>query len=437
MTASDLQALWQKICNQFSTKSEMVAAVATRQAPLTAGDGITIYNNVISCDFGAEEEVATITLTTDIQDLSMENRQILVYFNGNTTADKTLTTDEDGMATLRVPKAYKYRLAFPTIDGCNPIADVTYTAAIAQRSIEVEYTPVSYIPQEYVRLYVKRKTTEAITALADVSVTVTVDNIASTYTTDSNGLAEFYVDNGKTYSISLPASEGYNTPAVQTYTAEKASRSITLYYRYITSALSIIDSDANEYTFDEFQAAVQAEEKTKMDAVAIKVSTNDLIDANGVFLIGVEDFTVGTHPSKAWAASNVLFTSIPQNGNSSSAAYYYDGKTASVNIQEEGDSRTIDTPAVDEALSRSLTINNVPHPGFLGSTGQWNILWSNRTALDDILDFLRPNTTRLSQFTQAKWTSTQLNAYNAYRWTGSANDYNKYYSSAVVAFFAY
>jgi hypothetical protein len=136
----------------------------------------------------------------------------------------------------------------------------------------------------------------------------------------------------------------------------------------------------------------------------------------------------------------VQFFDIPLNGNNASQDYYYDGRTASALIQDEGDRRNINTPAVDEALARTFTLGSGGTlKGFLGSVGQWAILWENRFLVDNILTTTRPSAAyNFSTFHTNKWTSTQSGANSAWYWTTSANYGGlKSGSYVVVPFFAF
>ena len=138
----------------------------------------------------------------------------------------------------------------------------------------------------------------------------------------------------------------------------------------------------------------------------------------------------------------MLFNSIPNNGNSLSANYYYDGLTASRRVQQEGDDLATDTPAYDQALSQSRTIAaGTPSerilPGFLGAVGQWKELWMNAAEVDDILLSVRPNGTYLfSTLTEEKWTSAQNAARYGWSWTTSAIAKDKPGAYVVIPFFA-
>lgn len=408
------------------------------------GSVVSVTNNagvITSIDLLATTvELVLISVTTEVSGVDLRGLQLNVYYNGATTPSSTVALDANGRAELRVPVNYQYRIAFPSIAGCQDIPDIVHTALVSQRSVEVEYIAES-VNTERVRVKLLQRTVSGDSVLGGGNaVNITVGTETTTYYTDSSGIAEAYIPIGQEYTVSVPSRTGWVTPTSKTVTASKTDRGISMVYRYTESGLFIVDSAGNEYTLSAFTEAVENGTKVLDDAVAIKVSTNALVDAGGVFYIGIDGIALSSYVSltRQWCSSNVLFTSIPENGNSGSAQYYYDGLGASREIQDEGDTRGLGTPAVDYALAQVLEIGGVPKQGFLPSAGQWSIAWSNRAAIDDIISYTRPQKVgRLSNFTSSKWTSTQTNAFNAWYWAAAANNGNKNYSYAVVPFFAY
>lgn len=441
MNASALSALWNKIIAQFSTKSEMVSAVNSRQGKLIPGDGITLSGNVISCDFGAEEEVVTVVLTTEIPDVSMENRELTVYFNGGVAPGKILVTDESGEAVMRVPKGWQYRIVFPEITGCLPVADVTHIAAIAQRSVEVEYLAAADYG-ERVEVVVTKSSSGTVAKVEGATVTVKYSGATETLTTDANGECVTYVPFGETYSVELePITDWYvrNNALKRRFTAERAARVVLYALSPYESGVMIVCSNGDEYGLEDFENARIEGSVENADAKLIKIINSQLTAANGVFAIDIDMIRERTYgANQKWSDSNTQFNSIPLNGNSASALYYYDGYTASVLVQNEGDERGIGTPAFDQAMGVTRTVGERTLQGFLGSTGQWSQLWLNVKEVDAILQSVRPNGTYLlSTLTTNKWTCTQSSANAAYTWSSAVNTYGKSSTSAVVPFFAF
>lgn len=430
--------------NTKAGQAEQAAQAAENVNAELNGSVITVTNRQgtsRSIDLmDTHEERVQIVVTSDVTGVSVAGLVINVYLNGSTTPSTSITTDANGMAAIAIPEDYSYKLTFPDIAGCKTPSPVTHVASINQRSVEVEYVEESQA-SERVRVLLKKRTAAAETIFANGVINVTIGGDTTQYTTDSNGVAEFYIPLGTVYTISAPAIEGWRTPTSQTFTANKNTRGVTVRYMYVTSALLIVDADGTEWLPDDFYAAVEAGTKQKADAKMVEFVTDDLVDANGVFAFDIDMFANSSFPANTtWQnPSNTLLNSIPGNGNSAAQPYYYDGLTASKNIQSEGDERGIETPFVDACLALSRTLNDgVVHQGFGGSTGQWNIAWNNRAAFDDILANVRDVViVTLTAFTASKWTSTQNGANGAWFWTTSAHSDSKNYSSCVVPFFAF
>lgn len=170
----------------------------------------------------------------------------------------------------------------------------------------------------------------------------------------------------------------------------------------------------------------------------MKIATATLATNHGIFAIDIDEICDGnTLVKKTWSnPNNLAMETIPLNGNSTSAQFYYDGKSASALIQSEGDSRIIDTPAVDEAMNRTVTINGQTINGFLGSVGQYSVLQQNMSEIDGILHVVRPSATRyMSNITDNKWTTTQGSAGSSYYWSTVATNAGKYGSAVVLPFY--
>ena len=443
MNKTVLNALWTRIGQVFANKAEVSSGLLGKQDTLTPGTGIEISNGVISSTFGSSEEVAQIVVTSLVSGVDVEDLDIDVYYNGSSTVSTTVTTDEYGMAALRVPLGYQYKLVFPVITGCVQIPPAIHTASVGQRSIEVEYVAESSVGENVTVVATKRNSsTGGIQPYSGITVTVRIDGSDQTYTTNSAGNVQFVVPYGKSYQVTAENQTGWYVRGgnSKTITASQTNRTITFVYNGYQSGIFIVDTSGNEYTFLEWQTAVEAGTVQNQNAKLIKVSTAALASNGGVFGIDIDNLRERNYGSNLqWCPNNVLFQSIPENGNSTSANYYYDGYTASVLIQTEGDERTYQTPAVDACLALSVTVGSQTLPGFLGSVGQWAQLWNNCTEVDDILTYTRPNGTYLlSTFTSNKWTSTQSSANYAAYWTNSANgSLGKSYSVVVVPFFAF
>ena len=430
MDKETLNALWAKILNStFVTQAAMLAHLDKKQDKLPVN------------------ETVHISATTDVEGVSTSGLMINVFYNDDTEPSKMVTTNSSGLATVAIPIGTSYRLAFPEIEGCANIPIVRRIAAMSERSVDVEY--VKYAPETegmQLTVFVGEAAATGISEkndpVPDLNVTITIDGVSEVVPTDSKGKVGKVILYGKYVTVEIPDVEGKSILGAKTRTfmSSQAAKYVEFVYYTVTAGIFIITDDGQEYSREDFEAAVGTGSVAVSDAKLIKVITSELADNNGVFYVSID--TLATRSgivSKTWSGSNVQFFDIPLNGNSATANYYYDGRTASGLIQDEGDRRNITTLAVDEALSKTFELGNGDTLyGFLGSVGQWAILWANRFLVDEIISTTRPDAPyNFSSYSTNKWTSTQCNAISAWYWATAASNVNKSYGYAVLPFFAY
>ena len=386
----------------------------------------------------ATNERVYITVHSSDDNMNVEDLTILVYYNMSEMASETLHTDENGEAFVSVPNTTIYKIVFPAVGGYYTPPTLSYHAVVSQRAVDVVYEKIPQNDCE-VTIQVEKKDDTVITKLAERNIYVTIGNTTTTYQTDSNGRVVLHIQHGQTYTVSTDNLNNYylTTDPSGSYTATDSSESILYFYLPFRSGLFVVAADGTEYAVDQWQEALANNTVVNSDAKLVKVATATLATNHGIFAIDIDEVCSGTLVKKVWSApNNLAMESIPLNGNSASALYYYDGKSASQLIQSEGDSRAIETQAVDEAMNRTVTINNQTINGFLGSVGQYSILQQNISEIDGILRVVRPSTTRvMSNITESKWTSTQLSAGTSYYWSTVATGYYKGYSVVVLPFY--
>ena len=404
---------------------------------VTITDSAGVSNSVDLA--AATDERVYITISSDDDLMNVEGKTILVYYNQSQVVSATLTTDANGDAFVSIPNTTIYKIVFPDVAGYYTPPYVSHHAVVSQRVVEVEY---KHIPNNdcEVTIEVYKKDDTVITKLDGRNVYITIGNNTTTYTTDANGQVVFNLTHGQTFSVAVDNLNNYYlaTDPSGSYTATDLSLSILYFYLPFRSGLFIVASDGTEYAVDQWQTALANNTVVNSDAKLIKVATATLATNHGIFGIDIDEICSGnTLVKKTWSnPNNLAIESIPLNGNSTSAQFYYDGKSASALIQSEGDSRTIDTPAVDEAMNRTVTINGQTINGFLGSVGQYSVLQQNMSEIDGILHVVRPSATRyMSNITDSKWTSTQNSANYSYYWSTVANASNKGYSYIVLPFY--
>lgn len=288
---------------------------------------------------------------------------------------------------------------------------------------------------EEVTVSLTEKNGDVITPLTgSMEVTVIIDGQSTVYTSDPNGLVVFRVPYGLTYTVTAGRRDGWyisQNAYTLTYTAGQTTRSIVFQYRSYNAGLFITTAEGDDYTLEEWQAAVAAGTKTNADALYIHVITADLIGSGGTFLVGIDMIRERTFSTYKWNTQQSQFNTIPLNGNSPNLPYYYDGYGQTIAIKEEAQTRILEVPAFDYVTSLSITVDNRICPAFIGSYGQWVIFWSCIAEVDDILLSVRPNGTYLlSTFTASKWTSSQTGAGQAYSVNGPFQ--NSSQSSVII-----
>lgn len=401
---------------------------------------ITDKNNVTrSIDlFSTYNEQVYITTSSNVSNISTSNIVINIYYDDQITPSQTVTTDANGQVKVTIPSGTRYRVVFPSISGCKPIGDIIHTANLNQRSIEVTYFEINEDDIEQVTVLIKNTDGQN---QSGILVTYEIEGQSYQQTTDNAGKITFNVEIGDDYTVTVPNREGLyirgNVYSIN-QTADRANKIIIFTYRIFTSGVFVVTEDGNEYTLDQFKNAVESESLQKTDAYLIKVATQTLQENNGIFSVKISTIAEDTLVSRQWADNtSYTFRYIPSSGNSTSSDYYYDGKTATQLIQQEGDEQNIETPAADYALSQSIEINGIPYYGFLASYGQMSQFWAAKDSIDEIIFYLNQSWRKLSAVNAEKWTSAQGGAHPAYGWTTSAITNGKTNSRIVIPFFAY
>ena len=391
-------------------------------------------------------EVIKVILADKTGEQNLQGLPVRLYLwddeNDAWVLSETKTADTYGITVFSVEYGVLYKITFTQVTGCEVIADVEHRAALIWRGVEATYK----LPDagEVLTVVTRSLSGSTYTPLAGVTVSVGYGSVVKSKQTDAQGQAEFTIPTGQQYTVSTTPIDGlyarYNKYS-EKHTASQTRRTQTFTYTPYETGFFLIDGQGRQYNIDEWRDAVTAGTVEAADAKLVKISTEALASHGGVFAIDIDMIAYGTGQpaNQAWAASNVKFNSIPENGNNTSADYYYDGYTASQLIKQEGAERSIATPAVTAAMAKSVTVGDETLPGFLGSIAQWSTLWQNRAEIDALIEEVRPDhTNSISARTTQKWTSAQNSADYAWYWNSSANG-NGYKNSsyAVVPFFAY
>ena len=375
-----------------------------------------VANKVATAFMSITAETVTVVVRTEIPGLSVANLILNVIYNDNPTkiAQQPIT-DGNGMCSFRVPNGYTYKIIFPDRPNCHEIIPVQHTAAILQRSVEVEYVAktqqeIEDEKGETVRVNLNDHLhTSVSNPSSDINVTLNIGGTINIIrTTDDYGIAEFQIDPqyyGQTYTVTVPQRENYyirNNVYSKSFVAEKTTREIHFNYRQFNTGVFVVTSDGKEYDYNQWVAAITADENPvdKSTAVFIKVATSILLGQEAQFGIKIDHIrkrTDGVTTGRQWCNQDIAFS--PDLDYVSTAPYYYNGKAATQAIIEEAESKsatlgaTVTVPAATYCWNMTYTLqdeDNTVCQGFLGTVYQWSVLWGNRFLIDDLLDKILP-----------------------------------------------
>lgn len=401
-----------------------------------ACDEVKQVKNDVETYIGSGKETVVVSITSSVEGVSVEDLTLYVYLN-NAENPLSFTTDEHGMATFRVDVGYQYRIVFPDIEGCATQHDITHTAGVAWRSIEVEYKPVPK-KVELVEIHTRLYTHGVSKPYPNHPVKVKIGSDIATYTTDSNGKVEVEIEVGTTYTVSVDAEEGkyVHGDLSHTYTAEHAVRNIYFGFHDMEVGIFIVDKEGVEYTYDEWIAGGKQPEDTDF----VKIATANLLQHNGSFYLKHDHIADNAYATeRAWCNQVVQFSNIPSNGNASTALYYYDGMGATEAIIDEAAERGLVVASASFCHGQTAELGNGEElRGFLWSVGQDRQVFNNLTVLNAIHALVRPNATNnYTNFVNtSKWTSAQGGIGNiAYCCSvGVGTDYKNVRNAVVVAY---
>ena len=378
------------------------------------------------------EENVNISISTSVEGVSIKGVVVNVFLNGATTSTK-YTSDAEGKISFAIPRGTIYKVSFQELKNCDPLPSLTYTAALRVRDINVEYKALSGETASVV-VTIDKAENGAVKPLQGVFVTCKVTN-GDTITTETgeNGKVTFSIPWGKTYKITAGKPEGYYAFKgiyEKNNVADVAEHNLYYHFFPVTSGVFILDTAGAQYTLDEWQQSG----KTKEDAALVKITTQNLAGHNSSVGFSPSALQAG-YPSKQWCSQNILFSNIPENGNDSKHALYYDGYKSSKLIREEAQERGLTIPAFSYAYGCTVEMAGETLHGYVASLGQMAEMNINRTVVDNVIKALYGDTAKLFSplFTTTKWTSTQNSATSAWNYISSAgNDYGGKSSSNVV-----
>ena len=373
------------------------------------------------------EEVVTVVITSSVESISVADLKVNVFLNNGKTP-QTYTTDSEGKTTFKVSRGVYYQVAVPEYANAQPLSPIGFTSVGVSKTITFNYEPYDEETSEKVIVTVTKYPDGNGTPWEGKEVIVTIDNKATTYTTDGKGQAAIYVPYLKEYTVRVDDEDGYYVrfnKNSRTYTSRVARRLIQVNMYQFKTGIYVLDSDATEYYIEDWVAAGKSAE----EAVAIKVADQNLRLNRGTFIIRCNDLKDMTKLQKYWwCTQNLQFTSIALNGSTSSDPNYWNGEQSSFLVRQEAEERSLSVPAFTFAYGQSLEIGGEKLNGFLMSVGQEYVHVSNAGTIREVLRTLFGDSVADAYYKfvneQPRWTSTQSSATNAFGFTSNANGGN-------------
>lgn len=385
------------------------------------------------------EEVVTVVITSSVESISVAGLKVNVFLNNGKTP-QTYTTDSEGKTTFKVSRGVYYQVAVPEYANAQPLSPISFTSVGVSKTITFNYEPYDEETSEKVIVTVTKYTDGNGIPWEGKEVIVTIDNKATTYTTDDKGQATIYVPYLKEYTVRVDDEDGYYVrfnKNSRTYTSRVAQRLIQVNMYQFKTGIYVLDSDATEYYIEDWVAAGKSAE----EAVAIKVADQNLRLNRGTFIIRCNDLKDMTKLQKyQWCTQNLQFTSIALNGNTSSDPNYWNGEQSSFLVRQEAEERSISVPAFAFAYGQSLEIGGETLNGFLMSIGQEYMHIGNAETIREVLRTLFGDSVADAYYKfvneQNRWTSAQSNKSLAWTFESYEKDLYKNSNYFVLPVFA-
>lgn len=258
-----------------------------------------------------------------------------------------------------------------------------------------------------------------------VTVTVNTDNSVScsgqkvtingTEYTYSNPIA-VKIPFGTSYSVSVNGKAGFTSPDAQSFTANQASRSVTMTYLEIKRGIFILDTDGN--------LVKRADWNTGNNSKAVGVA---VLSDNCKFVIS----TTENSSNIQWGGYGTTISNIVTTTDAATAKkdYLGSGNTDKI-IAQLGSGNA---PAAD--YCRGVTFKH-GKKGYLGSLGEWQEAYNNKAEIDACMSLIGGTAINTSYY---HWTSTQYSSYRSWvlHWSdGSVGNDNKNGNNRVRTFAA-
>ena len=356
--------------------------------------------SVDTVSFAYNTTIMSITLTSNQgTDATLNAGTNVVVRCG--TINKTLIW-EGSTLTQKIPTGQAYTITPAALSGYKTPTAKTGTATGTSMSESMQYLA------ELV----------TVTVNTDNSVScsgqkVTINGTEYTY---SNPIA-VKIPFGTSYSVSVNGKAGFTSPNAQSFTANQASRSVTMTYLEIKRGIFILDTDGN--------LVKRADWNTGNNSKAVGVA---VLSDNCKFVISPSE----NSSNISWGGYGTTISNIVTTTDAATAKkdYLGSGNTDKI-IAQLGSGNA---PAAYNC--RALLMFPDGRKGYLGSLGEWQEAYNNKSEIDQCMSLIGGTAINTSYY---HWTSTQYSSNYSWilRWSDGSVDYgNKNDTNRVRAFAA-
>ena len=376
-----------------SSQGYAKGTVPTKTSQLTNDSGYITADDL--------KETVTITLVSNQSsaDTSLNGATVTVKDSSSTIG--TYTWNGNAI-TLKVAESQSLTVSVSDVTGYKTPSSQTFTTVTGNsRTITMTYQT--------------EVVTVAVSASNGASMSgqkITVNGTVYTYSTTFSVKVPF----GTSYTVSANDKSGYSTPSAQTFTANQATRSVTLTYTYAPTGVYILDTDGN------FTTAANWNTANNSKAVGVFVGTD-----NCKFVIAPED----SGDTLTWGGYGTTISGIVTTTDSSTAKKDYAGSSNTDKIISQLGASNAPTAN----YCKSYTFKN-GKSGYLWSLGEMQAAYNNKSAIDTALSKIGATAMSTSYY----WTSTQYSSSTAWvlYWNDGYVSYDNkdydYYVRAVCAF---
>lgn len=403
-------------CEEASTGAGNVNAVLNGNV-LTVTDRQGAAKSVNLTD---SDEHVTVNVTTDVKDASVAGIKLSVYIND--AQDYHLyTTDSNGQAEFTVTKGSTYKVAFPYVTGCDPIDPVRHVAAVGNRIIDAHYKEETD-KKEHVTVIVKKadETNDTPQPWEGVNVYLTIGKGKTTYVTDAQGKAEFDVESGTAYTVSVDEIAGMYEQKNLTEVSRTASSSdfrFNCVFRAYESGVFLIDDDNKQWTFADWEAS--GNDNARLSFVSIK--TKETQQYKGDVYVSIDTIAnIGEVPKKEWGSTQYAYTSVPLDGDDkNSPGYYvyaYNGLYCTQCIvNEAGEQGRTDIAFATYCYAQTIEQGGKTWQGYGPTLWQWRLFWQNVSMILEAVSKKHPESNvGMGDIGMRAWSITQSAQANAW-----------------------